>query len=108
MAQDFERAFARNVGTSAVTIMTSNSDDTVVGMSLANVSTSQITADVFVTSGGNDYYWIKNAPIPHGSALEVISQGGKKVLQTGDALKVQSNTASSVDVWTSFVDAIST
>ena len=69
MAQDFERAFARNVGTSAVTILTSNSDDTVVGMSLANVSTSQITADVFVTSGGSDYYWIKNAPIPSGTAL---------------------------------------
>ena len=108
MAQDFERSIARNVGTSAVTIMTSNSDDTNIGLNLANVHTSQITVSVFVTVSGADYYWIKNAPIPEGSSLQILDGGGKFVLQSGDAVKVQSNTANSVDVWMSVVDAIST
>ncbi len=107
MAQDFERSIARNVGTSAVTIMTSNSDDTVVGLNIANTTTSQVTVDVFVTVSSADYYWLKNAPIPSGSAIQLMDGGAKFVLQSGDALKVQSNTASSLDVWCSVVDAIS-
>ena len=54
MAQDFERSIARNVGTSAVTIMTSNSDDTVVGLNIANTPSSQVTVDVFVTVSSAD------------------------------------------------------
>ena len=107
MAQDFERSLARNVGTSAVTIMRSNSDDTVVGLNIANTTTSQVTVDVFVTVSSADYYWLKSAPIPSGSAIQIMDGGAKFVLQSGDALKVQSNTASSLDVWCSVVDAIS-
>ncbi len=107
MAQDFERSIARNVGTSAVTIMTSNSDDTVVGLNIANTTSSQVTVDVFVTVSSADYYWLKGAPIPSGSAIQIMDGGAKFVLQSGDALKVQSNTASSLDVWCSVVDAIS-
>ena len=41
--------------------------------------------------------------------MAVKSDGGAKiVMQSGDALKVKSNTASSADVWVSVVDAIST
>ena len=53
MAQDFERAVAAdstsdiNIGASAVTVL-SNSDDAIVGIRLANVTTSQIKVDVFV------------------------------------------------------------
>ncbi len=108
MAQDFERSIARNVGTSAVTIMTSNSDDAVVGINISNTTTSQITIEAYVTVSSADYYLIKNAPIPSGSSLQVLDGGAKVVLQSGDALKVKSNTASSADVWVSVVDAIST
>ena len=48
MAQDFERNIARNIGTSASTIFTADSDDAVVGINLANVTTSQIKASGFV------------------------------------------------------------
>tara|TARA_R100000278_G_scaffold90343_1_gene68849 strand:- start:42 stop:368 length:327 start_codon:yes stop_codon:yes gene_type:complete len=108
MAQDFERDIQRNVGTSAVTVRTANSDDAIVGINIANTTTSQITVEVYVTVSSADYYIIKNAPIPAGSALQVLDGGAKVVLQTGDALKVKSNTASSADVWVSVVDAIST
>ena len=39
---------------------------------------------------------------------QVVDGGAKFVVQSGDALKVISDTASSADVWVSAVDAIST
>ena len=55
MAQDFERNIARNVGTSASTLRTANSDDALVGINVANTTTSQINVDVFINDGSNDY-----------------------------------------------------
>jgi|TARA_R110000803_G_scaffold24829_1_gene59644 hypothetical protein len=107
MAQDFERNIARNIGTTAVTIFTANSDDAVVGINLANTITSQVKVSVFVTNSSADYYLVKNAPIPASAALQVLDGGAKFVLQSGDALKVQSDTATSIDAWVSRVDTIS-
>ena len=107
MAQDFERNIARNVGTSAVTMRTANSDDALIGINIANVTTTQILMDVFINDGSNDYYIIKDAPIPVGSTLQVLDGGAKVVMQASDVLKVQSDTASSADVWVSVVDTIS-
>jgi hypothetical protein len=50
---------------------------------------------------------VKNAPIPASAALQVLDGGAKFVLQNGDALKVQSDTATSIDAWISRVDTIS-
>ena len=108
MAQDFERNIARNVGTSASTLRTANSDDALVGINVANTTTSQINVDVFINDGSNDYYIVKTAPIPAGSALQILDGGAKIVMQSSDVLKVQSDTASSADVWVSVVDSIST
>ena len=107
MAQDFERNIARNVGTGAVTLRTANSDDALIGINIANVTTTQILMDVFINDGSNDYYIIKDAPIPVGSTLQVLDGGAKVVMQASDVLKVQSDTAASADVWVSVVDTIS-
>ena len=108
MAQDFERNTANAVGTSAVTLRTANSDDTIVGIHVANVTSSQITVEVYINAGSNDIHLQKDTPIPAGSALQVLDGGAKLVMVSGDALKIKSNTASSADVWVSVVDAIST
>ena len=55
MAQDFERNIARNIGTSAVTIFTANSDDAIVGINLANVTVGQIIISVYVPTSGSDF-----------------------------------------------------
>ena len=109
MAQDFERSIARNVGTSEVVLRTANSDDALIGINVANVTTSQITIDIYITGTGAtlDYYIVKDAPIPAGSALQVLDGGAKIVMISGDILNVKSNTASSADVWVSVVDTIS-
>ena len=50
------------------------------------------------TSGenGDDVYLIKNVSIPYGSSLEIVE--GKIVMQAGDVIKVESDTAASIDV----------
>ena len=108
MAQNFRRYTSNAVGTSAATLFTANSYDTVVGISVSNITTSAINVDVYINDGSNDIYLVKGAPITAGGALQVVDGGAKFVVQSGDALKVVSDTASSADVWVSAVDAIST
>ena len=112
MAQDFERYGLNSVGTSATVVHTSNSDDAIISIRLANTTTSTINADVFITSSvtgrSQDHYLIKNAPIVSGGSLELIDGGSKIVIESGDVVKAQSDTASSLSVWMSVVDAIST
>ena len=108
MAQDFERAFARNVGTSAVSLVTSNSDDALIGIRVTNVLAATIQVDVYISSGGNDYHIAKNLSIPQGSGYELRQDGSKVNILNGDVLKIISDTASSADVWVSFIDSIST
>jgi hypothetical protein len=81
MAQNFRRYTSNDVGTGAATLFTADSYDTVVGISVSNVTTSSVVASVYINDGSN-------------------------VVQSGDALKVISDTASSLDVWVSTVDAI--
>jgi hypothetical protein len=107
MAQNFRRYTGNDIGTSPVTIVTANSYDTYVGIHVTNIHTAAVNIDVYVNDGVNDIYLVKNAPLPVGGALQVLGTG-KLVVQSGDALKVQSDTASSVDCWISAVDDIST
>ena len=108
MAQDFERHIARSTGTSGATIFTSNSDDAIISIRLANIVSGTITADCFITNGGNDYYLVKDAPVPAGGSLELIDGGSKVVLMSGDRLLGQCGTANGIDAWISTVDAVST
>ena len=108
MAQDFERHIARSTGTSGATIFTSNSDDAIISIRLANIVGTSITADCFVTTGGNDYYLVKGITIPSGSSVELVDGASRFVVQSGDALKVDCDTDNALDVWVSVVDAIST
>ena len=108
MAQDFERHIDRNTGTSPVTVHTSDSDDALIGIRLANVhASSSINVDVYITNTATDYYLIKSAPIPVGGSLDLIDGGAKIVIQSGDALKIVSDTASSLDSIVSRIDTIS-
>ena len=107
MAQNFRRYTNNDVGTAAVTSFTANSYDTIVGISVANITSSSVLADVYINDGSNDIYLVKGAPISVGGALQVLGTG-KIVVKSGDALKVVSDTAASVDCWVSAVDDIST
>ena len=107
MAQDFRNDLKSATGTSAVTLLTAGNYDAVIGIRCCNIITSSILVDVYITNTGTDYYVAKGVSIPPNSAIELTQGGAKIVLKSGDVLKAVSDTASSLDVVTSYVDTIS-
>ena len=112
MANAFLSETDTAVGTSAATIYTcpASTETTVIGLSIANIVTSQIPVDVQLdgsgrTSGAVDsVYLVKAAPVPVGGSLIVVGGDQKVVMEPGDAIKVTSDTASSADVHMSHLD----
>ena len=120
MANDFKRFTSASLGTTTgatatavYTVPSSGSamESIVIGITLANKSSSGITADVFLDnySGSNDVYIVKDATIPAGASLEVMS-GNKLVLQgdgtTNDALRISSSAATSLDATVSVLEDV--
>ena len=111
MAQDFKRYFERAVGTTPVDIPNGSdfdTNDTIIGISVANILGATINVDVYIKNSTNDYYLVKTAPIPNGGALQLLDGGAKVVVESGDRLYIKSDTGSSIDAVVSVVDAIST
>lgn len=106
MANTFTSYVNKNVGTSPATVVTvgASTQTTIIGLAVANTTTSPITADVYFTRSAVDYYLIKGATVPVGSSLVVVGGDQKTVLITGDALKVVTSAASSADVVTSVLN----
>jgi hypothetical protein len=97
-----------NVGVTATTVYnptTSGIQSTVIGMTLANTTTSPVTASVTVTSGATTIYIIKNVTLPVGNALSVLGDG-KFIVEQNDVVQIQSSAASSVDVLVSVVEVV--
>ncbi len=84
----------------------------VLGMVLANVHTSQVTVSVKLvsdTSGGGraatntTTFLLKDAPIPVGGSLEILS-GNKVVLETTDQIEVDCSVTDKVSVTMSIME----
>jgi hypothetical protein len=106
MPNTFTSYVNKDVGTSAATVVTvgAATQTTVIGMSVANTTSSPITVDAYITRSGVDYYLIETATVPVGSSLVIVGGDQKVVLITSDALKVISSAASSADVVTSVLN----
>ena len=101
MANDFKNAQSVGV-TSVTTVYTAPTapaakDSIILELDIANTTTSAVTVSVEVvdTSETTAAYVVKNAPIPVGGALQVIS-GQKVILETGDLIRVTASGASDV------------
>ena len=90
----------------------SSTTTVVLGMVLANVHTSQVTASVKLvsdTSGGGrtatntTTFLLKNAPIPVGASLEILA-GNKVVLETTDKIQIDCSVADKVSVTMSIME----
>lgn len=106
MANTFKNYFSKDVGTSAATIYTAPpaTATTIIGMTIANTSIANINVDVYITSGGVNYYLIKGALVPVGGALVPIGGDQKVVLEATDALKIVSSAATSCDATISILE----
>jgi len=102
MANNFKNYFAGSVGTSSVDVYTvpSLTSATGIGMSISNIITTPISANVIVfnSTAANSLFMVKNATIAPGGALVPIGGDQKLVLEAGDKLQVQTGTATSADV----------
>jgi hypothetical protein len=100
MANTFKNSFQQNIGVSPITVYTAGSgvQATVIGMTVSNVTASDVKADILVNSSGTDYFLVKGATIEPGSSLVPIGGDQKLVLEATDFLKVKSDTSSSLDV----------
>ena len=121
MANDFKRftkaSCTTSTGASADALYTvpgsgSAMETVVIGIYLTNKTANGVTASVFLdTHAGTstDVYLLKDATIPAGAALEVVS-GGKVVLQsTGsahDAIRVSCGTATALDAVVSVLEDV--
>ena len=118
MANDFKRICTPNVGTSLAAIYTvpagsssSALETIVIGITMANKTTSGIFADLYIDNedGSNDVYLVKDAVIPPGTALEVMS-GNKLVLMNdgsnADVLKALCSATNSLDVTVSILEDV--
>jgi len=90
----------------------SSTTTVILGMVLSNVHTAQVTASVKLvsdTSGGGrtatntTTFLLKDAPVPVGSSLEILS-GSKVVLETTDAIQIDCSVADKVSVTMSIME----
>jgi|TARA_X000001382_G_scaffold112382_2_gene89617 hypothetical protein len=110
MANNFKVSVVAGVGTSpasAYTCPANSTETTIIGLSLANITTSQITVSAHVSigaAGNGTARLVKDAPIPAGSSLVVVGGDQKLVLNNADHVMITSSAASSVDVVTSYLE----
>lgn len=107
MANNFKNALAKNVGTTPVQIYQAPASKKaiVIELDVCNTTLGSVTVSAYITSGGQDYYVVKNAPVPVGGSLQVVS-GQKIVLTNTDTINVVSSSASSVDVIGSILEDV--
>ena len=111
MANTFKidtKSSVSNSGTSNsnATVVTAGAAATLVILSIliSNKTAASVQVDVFVVkNSGDSVFLIKNAPVPGGSSLEIIS-GSKIILESNDVLRISSNTASALDAAVSYLE----
>lgn len=114
MANNFKNAFATSVSTSSgspTDVYTANNgsacNSILIELDVANTGTSAVQVSILVrdSSASASFHIVKNAPIPVGSSLKVVS-GQKVVLNGNDKVQIYA-TANTVDVVASILEDVS-
>ena len=107
MANTFKLETKKNIGLSDSAVYTcpGATATTIIGMNLANTTSSAITADVTLLNiGGDSCYLVKDAPIPIGSSLVAVGGDQKVVMNAADVIKGSASAASSIAVTLSILE----
>ncbi len=107
MANTFKNKVFNGSNTTANSDMTvytvpSSTTTVVIGLTLSNTSSSQITIDIKLNAG-QVVFLAKDIPIPAASSFEYMG-GNKIVMETGHSLILQSDTANSLDTVASIME----
>ena len=112
MANTFKvktKASVSNSSLDTVYTVPSSTTSVVLGLALANKTTSAITVDVQLVSDTSDtetnanVFLLKGTAIPGNSTVEVFG-GQKIILQTTDVVKAQASSASALDATLSIME----
>ena len=97
---------SKNVGTSAALVYTcpASTQTTIIGLSMANTTSSPITTSAYITRSAVNYFLISGATVPVGSSLVIVGGDQKVVLQAADVLVVINSVASSGDAFCSLLE----
>ncbi len=114
MANNFKNAFATSVSTSSgspTDVYTANNgsacNSILIELDVANTGTSAVQVSILVrdSSASASFHIVKNAPLPVGSSLKVVS-GQKVVVNGNDKVQIYA-TANTVDVVASILEDVS-
>tara|TARA_B100000085_G_scaffold226965_1_gene212737 strand:+ start:13 stop:354 length:342 start_codon:yes stop_codon:yes gene_type:complete len=111
MANTFKIQTKADLVTSVITntatnVLTAGASATHVLLSIlvSNKTGTSTDVDIYlVTNTGDDVYLIRNAPVPGGGALEIIS-GSKIIMESSDILRARADTASRLDISVSYLE----
>ena len=87
----------------------SSTTTVVIGLTLCNIHTSTVTADVQLVSDTSDtetnetVFVAKDVSIPAGSSIEILT-GGKYVLQTTDVMQIDCSVSAKIDATLSILE----
>jgi len=99
MFTQFVNYIQKNVGTTAVTLVTCPAGNQLVvnQLSCANTTGLLVTCSVTVTRSGTVVFIVNNATVPANGSLICAGDDQKIVLMAGDVIQVQSSLANSID-----------
>ena len=108
MTSVFKNALSANIGTTPVTVLTTNSaaTTTVIGLSLTNVTEDGVTVSIQLndTIEETSAYFIKNVPVPSNQSLRIVTGGEKLILGPSTTVVASANTDESIDLVMSWVE----
>jgi nucleoside-triphosphatase THEP1 len=108
MANTFKNSITGSIGTTNTTVYATPSatSATVIGVSVANVITNNISVSVRLTdtSTSKTVYLVKDALLVPGGSAVLVGGEQKLVMEANDYLSVVSSAASSADVIVSVLE----
>tara|TARA_B100001287_G_C22417506_1_gene405332 strand:- start:197 stop:526 length:330 start_codon:yes stop_codon:yes gene_type:complete len=107
MANTFKVKTKKDIGTadSAIYTCPGGTATTIIGLNLANKTSSAITSDItLLNNDGDSCFVVKAAPIAVGGSLIAVGGDQKIVMEASDVIKVKSSAASSIDVTLSILE----
>jgi hypothetical protein len=94
------------ISDAAAVILTTGASATNIILSVLVSNKTGASANVDIqldVNSGDDVYLIRNAPVPAGSSLEIIS-GNKVIMESSDTLRARSDTATALDIAVSYLE----
>jgi len=106
MANNFASHTASLSDATLTTIRAATSNKQIlVGCLVSNTGSSALLVDVVLNDGSTDRYIVKEAPLPVGGSLELVS--GKYVIPSGGSVKAKSdNSSGNADVIVSTLEDV--